>query len=68
MADHPPRYEVNCSILFTELPLLERPAAAKAAGFGAVELWWPVPEAVPPDAEVEAFVRVVADAGVRLVG
>ena len=30
-------YEVNCSILFTELPLLERPAAAKAAGFDAVE-------------------------------
>ena len=27
---HPLPYEVNCSILFTELPLLERPAAAKA--------------------------------------
>ena len=32
------RYAVNCSILFTELPLLERPTAAKAAGFDAVEL------------------------------
>ncbi|MFH8410287.1 hydroxypyruvate isomerase, partial [Streptomyces sp. NPDC018019] len=30
------RFAVNLSILFTELPLLERPAAAAAAGFGAV--------------------------------
>ena len=35
------RFEVNLSILFTELPLLERPAAAKQAGFDAVEFWWP---------------------------
>ena len=47
---HPLPYEVNCSILFTELPLLERPAAAKAAGFDAVEFWWPLPTAVPADA------------------
>ena len=31
-------------------------------------LRWPFPEAVPADAEVEAFARAVADAGVRLVG
>ena len=68
MADHRLRYEVNCSILFTELPLLERPAAARAAGFGAVELWWPFPAAVPSDREAEDFVRAVEDAGVRLVG
>jgi hydroxypyruvate isomerase len=61
-------YEVNCSILFTELPLLERPAAAKEAGFDAVEFWWPFAVAVPADGEVEAFVRAVGDAGVRLVG
>jgi hydroxypyruvate isomerase len=68
MADHPLPYEVNCSILFTELPLLERPAAAKQAGFDAVELWWPFAAAVPSDREVEGFVRAVEDAGVRLVG
>ncbi len=28
-----PTYTVNCSILLTDLPLLERPAAAAAAGF-----------------------------------
>jgi hydroxypyruvate isomerase len=61
-------YEVNCSILFTELPLLERPAAAKEAGFDAVEFWWPFAVAVPADGEVDAFVRAVGDAGVRLVG
>ena len=27
-----PTYTVNCSILLTDLPLLERPAAAAAAG------------------------------------
>jgi hydroxypyruvate isomerase len=68
MAEHALPYEVNCSILFTELPLLERPAAAKEAGFGAVEFWWPFASAVPSDREVDGFVRAVGDAGVRLAG
>jgi hydroxypyruvate isomerase len=68
MTMHALPYEVNCSILFTELPLLERPAAAKQAGFDAVELWWPFAAAVPSDREVEELVRAVGDAGVRLVG
>ncbi len=62
------RYDVNLSILFTELDVLQRPAAAKAAGFYAVEYWWPFSVPVPSDQEVEAFVRAVEDAGVRLVG
>jgi hydroxypyruvate isomerase len=66
--NHTLSYEVNCSILFTELPLLERPAAAKAAGFDAVEFWWPFDRAVPGDAEVDAFVGAVESAGVGLVG
>ena len=65
---HNLRYEVNCSILFTELPLLERPAAVKESGFGAVEFWWPFATPVPSDAEADAFVRAVRDAGVQLVG
>jgi hydroxypyruvate isomerase len=65
---HSLRYEVNCSLLFTELPIHERPAAAKRAGFDAVEFWWPFATAVPGDAEVDGFVRAVEDAGVRLVG
>jgi hypothetical protein len=57
------RFDVNCSILFTELPLLERPAAARAAGFEAVEFWWPFADPVPADREAEAFVRALGDAG-----
>ena len=63
-----PRYAVNCSILFTELPLLERPAAAKEAGFDAVELWWPFESAVPDDEQVDQFERAIRNAGVELVG
>lgn len=61
-------YEVNCSILFTELPLLERPAAAKEAGFDAVEFWWPFQTAVPEKNEVDAFVHAIEDAEVQLAG
>ncbi|MFI5956078.1 hydroxypyruvate isomerase family protein [Cryptosporangium sp. NPDC051539] len=64
----PVRYDVNLSILFTELPLLERPEAARLAGFDAVEFWWPFAEAVPSDVEVDRFVGAIRDAGVRLVG
>lgn len=62
------RYTVNCSILLTGLPVLERPAAARKAGFDAVEFWWPFGKAVPADAEVDAFVRAVESAGVALTG
>jgi hydroxypyruvate isomerase len=60
------RFDVNISLLFTEIPILERPAAAAAAGFDAIESWWPFAEAVPDSADVDAFVGVIAEAGVRL--
>ena len=63
-----PRYDVNLSILFTELPVLERPAAAAAAGFDAVEFWWPFDVAVPADRDVDAFARSIEDAGLKLIG
>ncbi|MFD6416589.1 TIM barrel protein [Streptomyces sp. NPDC060194] len=63
------RFDVNLSILFTELPLLERPAAAAAAGFDAVELWWPwIETPTPPQAELDALKKALTDAGTRLVG
>ncbi|WP_181765996.1 TIM barrel protein [Streptomyces albidus (ex Kaewkla and Franco 2022)] len=66
-AEH--RFTVNLSILFTELPLLERPAAAAAAGFSAVELWWPWVDApVPEKAELDALRRALNDAGTQLTG
>ena len=61
------RYDVNVSILLTELPLLQRPQAARDAGFAAIECWWPFDVAVPPDRDVDAFVGAVRDAGVQLV-
>lgn len=67
MRAHGLRFDVNCSILFTELPLLERPAAAKAAGFGGVEFWWPWDDPVPGDRAADAFITAIADAGVDLV-
>ena len=63
------RFTVNLSILFTELPLLKRPAAAAAAGFRAVELWWPWVDApVPPQSDLDALRDALRDAGTRLTG
>ncbi|MHA7956885.1 TIM barrel protein [Streptomyces sp. L500] len=62
------RFDVNLSILFTELPLLARPAAASAAGFAEVELWWPWPDdPEPPEAELAALRAALDAAGTRLV-
>lgn len=61
-------YTVNCSILLTELPLLDRPQAARDAGFEAVEFWWPFDSPTPPDTEVAEFIRAIQDAGVALTG
>jgi hydroxypyruvate isomerase len=62
-------YAANCSLLFTEVELLERPAAAQTAGFDAIEFWWPWPDnPVPPDAEISRFIAAVRDAGVQLIG
>jgi hydroxypyruvate isomerase len=68
MNDQGLAYLANCSIMFTEHPLPRRPAA-KAAGFDAIEFWWPWPDQpVPGDADADAFVRAVREAGVRLAG
>lgn len=61
-------YTVNCSILFTDAPLLERPQLAKDAGFDAVEFWWPFDSPSPVDSDVDAFVSSIRDAGVQLTG
>jgi hydroxypyruvate isomerase len=59
--------DANISMLFTELPIMERPAASRAAGFTAVEAWWPFDSASPADADVARFERAVLDAGVQLI-
>jgi hydroxypyruvate isomerase len=60
--------QANISLLFVEVPFQRRPAAAAAAGFTAIECWWPFTSASPTTAEVDAFVASVADAGVQLRG
>ena len=55
------RYSVNVSILFTEVPFLERFARARDAGFTAVELWWPRGE------DLAATRAAIEDAGVDVV-
>jgi len=61
------RFAANLSIIYGHLPLLERPAAAAADGFTAVETWWPFTSPVPPAEEVDALAAALSDAGVRLV-
>jgi hydroxypyruvate isomerase len=58
---HPMRFSLNVSILFTEVPLLERFARARDAGFDAVELWWPRGE------DLAAVRAAIEDAGVDVV-
>ncbi|MDP9380831.1 MAG: TIM barrel protein [Chloroflexota bacterium] len=47
------RFSANISTLFKEVPFLDRFARAAAAGFRAVEFWWPAEDLD----EVEAAVR-----------
>ena len=50
------RFSANVSILFKEVPFLERFGRAAEAGFSAVEFWWPSDE---DPGEVERAVRDV---------
>lgn len=61
-------YAVNCSILLTDLPLLERPKAAKDAGFAGVEFWWPFATSTPDASDVDAFINALDEAEVQLTG
>lgn len=45
------RFSAHLSLLFRELPYLERPRAAAEAGFSAVETWWPGDEQAVPWAQ-----------------
>lgn len=61
-------YSANLSLLFTEHPLLERPAAAAAAGFEHIEMWWPFTGPEPDDREVDALLSAIAGANLTLTG
>ncbi|WP_084861166.1 hydroxypyruvate isomerase family protein [Salibaculum halophilum] len=55
-----PRFCANLTTLFTEAPLLERPAQAAAAGFAGAEI------ALPHDADTAALQRALDTAGLPL--
>jgi len=57
----------NCSILFADSPVLERPVAARDAGFEMIESWWPFSTASPDSSAVNAWVNAVESSGVQLV-
>ena len=61
-------YTVNASIVFADLPLLDRAAAVARHGFTRAEFWWPFDSPTPPQEEVDAFVASLRDAGVQLTG
>ena len=54
------RFSANLSMLFTEVPFLDRFAAAREAGFAAVEFWWPRGE------DLDALARTVEGAGLEV--
>lgn len=59
----------NVSLLYTELPLLDRFAAAAAAGFSSAEAWWPYPESGDPAADdLDRFIGAVEESGIPLSG
>lgn len=41
-----PRFAANISVLFQEVPFLDRFSAAADAGFGGVECWFPYPHTI----------------------
>lgn len=55
-----PRFSANISMLFRERPLLERFAAARAAGFAAVEIQFPY------DTPLDALAQAKAEAGIAV--
>lgn len=60
-------WAVNTSIRYPDVPVPERAERARREGFTAIESWWPFASAGPSDAEVDAFVASVSDAGVELI-
>ena len=58
----------NLSLLFAEHPYLERFDLAAVSGFGAAESWWPFGIPDPSLGEVDALLRAIDGAGVRLTG
>jgi hydroxypyruvate isomerase len=62
------RYAVNCSLVLAGRGLEEQLAQVTAAGFDAVEFWWPFSAPDPDQAAVSRFIDALQQSGLRLVG
>ncbi len=60
------RFAANVSILFRNVPLLDRPDLAARHGFREIEMWWPT-AADLEGGSIEALTHRIRDAGVELV-
>lgn len=58
---------VSLAALFGDDPVDARFARAAAAGFRAVETWWPWDSVEPSDSEIETFAEAALDANVDIV-
>lgn len=61
------RTSANLSMLYADLPVDDRPAAAAGDGFEYVESWWPFDTPAPEEGRVDSFCRALNRAGVQLV-
>jgi hydroxypyruvate isomerase len=55
------RFSANISILFTDVPFLERFSRASVAGFRAVEFWWPT------DVAAESLIEAAHESDCQVV-
>jgi hydroxypyruvate isomerase len=62
------RFVANISMLFTERPFVERPAAAVAAGFTNIECWWPFDGPDPSASEIAIVTDAIMASGAGLRG
>lgn len=60
-------YAANISTMFTEHSYLQRPHAAREAGFSQVESWWPFNASEGSPEEVDQLLHALAEANVELV-
>jgi hydroxypyruvate isomerase len=65
--DHRLVFVANVTMLYGDLPVLDRAAAAVADGYRRIESWWPFSTSVPEEDEVRRFVDSVHEAGAQLV-
>ncbi|WP_157894366.1 hydroxypyruvate isomerase family protein [Mycolicibacterium wolinskyi] len=63
----PSDFVANCSMLYADVPALQRPAAATADGYRKLEFWWPFEDSVPRATEVNTFIDAVSESQATVV-